>query len=138
MEFDSKGEFAPSCWRFSFALGRGVSSHSLLQRQQSYWAFSDLGRGVSLQGCSSKAQPPLLTLDVGCLLSVLNTSLMTMSFCAYFCLLGFLVVFKVLYHIAPTRCHCCHACKSYIPHFLLPLPHLCLVSFDLEHKYVYF
>ena len=140
MEFDSKCEFAllPSCLGFSFALGLGVSPHSLLHRLPSYWDFFDLGCGVSLQGCASKAQLPLLTLDVGYLLWALNTCLMTMSFCAYFCLLGFLIVFKVLYHNAPTRCHCCPACKSYIPHFLLPLPHLGLVSLDLEHKYVYF
>ena len=31
----------------------------------SYLGFSDLGRGVSLQGCSSKVQLLLLTLDVG-------------------------------------------------------------------------
>ena len=31
--------------------------------------FSYLGRGVSLQGCSSKAQPLLLTLDEGYLLT---------------------------------------------------------------------
>ena len=30
--------------------------------------FSYLGCGVSLHGCSSKAQLPLLTLDMGCLL----------------------------------------------------------------------
>ena len=127
-----------SCLGFSFAMGLGVSPHSPLQRLPSYWGFSDLGCGVSLQGCSSKAQQPLLILDVGYLLWALNTCLMTMSFCAYFCLLGFLVVFKVLYHKASTRCHCYPACKSYIPHFLRPLPHLGLVSLDLEHKYVYF
>ena len=115
----------------------GISSQPV-QHLPSYWGFSDLGCGVSLQGCSSKAQQPLLILDVGYLLWALNTCLMTMSFCAYFCLLGFLVVFKVLYHKASTRCHCYPACKSYIPHFLLPLPHLGLVSLDLEHKYVYF
>ena len=31
--------------------------------------FSYLGRGVSLRGCSSKAQPLLLTLDEGYLLT---------------------------------------------------------------------
>jgi len=31
--------------------------------------FSYLGRGVSLHGCSSKAQPLLLTLDEGYLLT---------------------------------------------------------------------
>ena len=33
------------------------------------WVFSYLGCGVSLYGCSSKAQPLLLTLDVGYLLT---------------------------------------------------------------------
>ena len=33
------------------------------------WGFSYLGRGVSLHGCSSKAQPLLLTLDKGYLLT---------------------------------------------------------------------
>ena len=36
----------------------------------SYWGFSDLGHGVSPHGQSSKAQPPLLTLDMGDLLTV--------------------------------------------------------------------
>ena len=34
-----------------------------------YLGFSYLGRGVSLHGCSSKAQPLLLTLDEGYLLT---------------------------------------------------------------------
>ena len=42
---------------------------ALLQHQSSYLGFSYLGRGVSLHGCSSKAQPPLLTLDEGYLLT---------------------------------------------------------------------
>ena len=33
------------------------------------WGFSYLGRGVSLHGCPSKAQPLLLTLDKGYLLT---------------------------------------------------------------------
>ena len=36
---------------------------ALSQHLPPYLGFSNLGRGVSLQGCSSKAQPPLLTLD---------------------------------------------------------------------------
>ena len=36
---------------------------ALLQQLLSYLGFSYLGRGVSLHGCSSKAQPLLLTLD---------------------------------------------------------------------------
>ena len=35
----------------------------------SYLGFSYLGHGVSLHGCSSKAQPLLLTLDEGYLLT---------------------------------------------------------------------
>ena len=42
---------------------------ALLQHLQSYLGFSYLGRGVSLHGCSSKAQPLLLTLDEGYLLT---------------------------------------------------------------------
>ena len=40
-------------------------SDALLQHLLSYLGFSYLGRGVSLHGCSSKAQPLLLTLDEG-------------------------------------------------------------------------
>ena len=42
---------------------------ALSQHLPSYLGFSDLARGVSLQGCSSKAQPLLLTLDEGYLLT---------------------------------------------------------------------
>ena len=42
---------------------------ALLQHLPSYLGFSYLGRGVSLHGCSSKAQPLLLTLDKGYLLT---------------------------------------------------------------------
>ena len=42
-----------------------LPSDALLQYLPSYLGFSYLGRGVSLQGCSSKAQPLLLTLDEG-------------------------------------------------------------------------
>ena len=41
----------------------------LLQHLSSYLGFSYLGRGVSLQGCSSKVQLLLLTLDDGYLLT---------------------------------------------------------------------
>ena len=51
-----------SCWGFSFVLGHGVSAHS---RSSAYWRFSDFGRGISPPGRFSKAQPLLLTLDVG-------------------------------------------------------------------------
>ena len=46
-----------------------LPSDPLLQHLPSYLGFSYLGRGVSLQGCSSKAQPLLLTLDEGYLLT---------------------------------------------------------------------
>ena len=46
-----------------------LPSDALLQRLPSYLGFSYLGGGVSLHGCSSKAQPLLLTLDEGHLLT---------------------------------------------------------------------
>ena len=46
-----------------------LPSDALLQHLPSYLGFSYLGRGVSLQGCSSKVQPLLLTLDEGYLLT---------------------------------------------------------------------
>ena len=46
-----------------------LPSDALLQHLPSYLGFSYLGRGVSLHGCSSKAQPLLLTLNVGYLLT---------------------------------------------------------------------
>ena len=46
-----------------------LSSDALFQHLPSYLGFSYLGRGVSLHGCSSKAQPLLLTLDQGYLLT---------------------------------------------------------------------
>ena len=42
-----------------------LPSDALLQHLPSYLGFSYLGRGVSLHGCSSIAQPLLLTLDDG-------------------------------------------------------------------------
>ena len=45
-----------------------LPSDALLQHLPSYFGFSYLGRGVSLHGYSSKAQPLLLTLDEGYLL----------------------------------------------------------------------
>ena len=41
-----------------------LPSDALLKHVSSYLGFSYLGREVSLQGCSSKTQPLLLTLDV--------------------------------------------------------------------------
>ena len=46
-----------------------LPSGALLQHLPSYLGFSYLGGGVSLHGCSSKAQPLLLTLDEGYLLT---------------------------------------------------------------------
>ena len=46
-----------------------LSSDPLSQCLLFYLGFSYLGRGVSLQGCSSKAQLLLLTLDEGYLLT---------------------------------------------------------------------
>ena len=46
-----------------------LSSDALSQHLPSYLGFSYFGRGVSLHSCSSKAQPLLLTLDEGYLLT---------------------------------------------------------------------
>ena len=46
-----------------------LPSDALLQHLLSYLGFSYLGCGVSLHGCSSKAQLLLLTLDEGYLLT---------------------------------------------------------------------
>ena len=46
-----------------------LPSDALLQHLPSCLGFSYLGCGVSLHGCSSKAQPLLLTLDEGYLLN---------------------------------------------------------------------
>ena len=46
-----------------------LPSDALLQHLSSYLDFSYLGRGVSLHGCSSKAQPLFLTFDEGYLLT---------------------------------------------------------------------
>ena len=47
-----------------------LPSDALLQHLPSYLGFCYLGHGLSLHGCSSKAQPLLLTLDEGYLLTV--------------------------------------------------------------------
>ena len=52
-----------------------VPSDALLQHLPSYLGFSYLGRGVSLHGCSSRAQPLLLTLDEGYLLTATPSDL---------------------------------------------------------------
>ena len=46
-----------------------LPSNALLQHLPSYLGFYFLGHGLSLHGCSSKAQPMLLTLDEGYLLN---------------------------------------------------------------------
>ena len=46
-----------------------LPSDAVLQHLPSYLSFSCLGHGVSLHGCSSKAQLLLLTLDEGYLLT---------------------------------------------------------------------
>ena len=46
-----------------------LPSDTLLQHLPSYLGFSYLGHGVSLHGCSRKAQPLLLTLGEGYLLT---------------------------------------------------------------------
>ena len=46
-----------------------LPSDALSQHLPSYLGFSYLGRGVSLHSCSSKAQPLLLNLDKGYLLT---------------------------------------------------------------------
>ena len=46
-----------------------LPSDALSQHLQFYLGFSNLGRGVSFHGCSSKAEPLLLTLDQGYLLT---------------------------------------------------------------------
>ena len=48
-----------------------LPSDALLQHLQPYLGFSYLGRGVSLHGCSSKAQLLLLTLDEGYLFTAI-------------------------------------------------------------------
>ena len=47
-----------------------LPSDAPLQHLPSYLGFSYLGRGVSLHGRSTKAQPLLLTLDKGYLLTI--------------------------------------------------------------------
>ena len=52
-----------------------LPSDALLQHLPYYLGFSYLGHGVSLHGCSSKAQRLLLTLDEGYLLTAALTDL---------------------------------------------------------------
>ena len=62
------------CYLLSFTISVSMvsvclPSDVLLQHLPYYLGFYYLGRGVSLQGCSSKAQPLLLTLGEGYLLT---------------------------------------------------------------------
>ena len=52
-----------------------LPSDALLQHLLSYLGSLTFGRGVSLHGCSSKAQPLLLTLDEGYLLTAAPSDL---------------------------------------------------------------
>ena len=52
-----------------------LPSDAVSQHLPSYLGFFYLGRGVSLQGCSSKVQPLLLTLDQGYLLTTAPSDL---------------------------------------------------------------
>ena len=52
-----------------------LPSDDLSQHLPSYLGFSYLGHGVSLHGCSRKAQPLLLTLDEGYLLTAVPADL---------------------------------------------------------------
>ena len=52
-----------------------LPSDALLKHLPSFLGFSYLGRGVSLQDCSSKAQPLLRTLDTGYLLTTAHSDL---------------------------------------------------------------
>ena len=52
-----------------------LPSDALSQHLPSYLGFSYLGRGVSLHSCSSKAQPLLLTLKEGYLLTAASPDL---------------------------------------------------------------
>ena len=52
-----------------------LPSDALLQHLPSYLGFSYLGCGVSLHSCSSKAQPLLLTLEGGYLLTATRSDL---------------------------------------------------------------
>ena len=52
-----------------------LPSDALLQHLPSYLGFSYLGHGVSLHSCSSKAQPLLLILDEGYLLTTTPSDL---------------------------------------------------------------
>ena len=55
--------------------GNCLPSDAILQHLPSYLGFSYLGRGVSLHGCSSKAQLLLLTLNEGYLLTTIPPDL---------------------------------------------------------------
>ena len=52
-----------------------LPSDALLQHLLSYWGSSYLRDGVSLHGCSCKAQPLLLALEEGYLLTITPSDL---------------------------------------------------------------
>ena len=94
MGFDSKCKFVPPTISLGLLLcpWTGGISSQLLQGLPSYWGFSDLGCGISSYGRSSEAQPQLLTLDVGYLLSAAHCSskwtfrlLLCLDCCKYCC-----------------------------------------------------
>ena len=81
LEFDCKSEFAPPTILLGLLLcpWTGCVSSQPLQHLPSYWDFSDLGCGVSPHSCSRKAQPPLLTVDMGLYLQRFYTQIRSHS-----------------------------------------------------------
>ena len=71
----NKNYFKSYVWFSVSMVSVCLASDALLQHLPSYLGFSYLGRGVSLHGCSSKAQPLLLTLDEGYLLTTTPSDL---------------------------------------------------------------
>ena len=65
-----------------------LPSDALLKHLPSYFSFSYLGRGVSLHSYSSKAQPLLLTLDKGYLLTAVPDLQRVIAPLAPLCLLS--------------------------------------------------
>ena len=90
-------------WLWFQCLPSDASSQCLL----SYLGFSYLGCGVSLHGCSSKAQPLLLTSDVGYLLTAATPDLgHGVSWYVAFYLASFIYqVFKIHHILIQQRSH---------------------------------
>ena len=83
MEFDSKREFAPPTVFLGLLLCPWMwdISSQLFQCLPSYLGFFDLGNGISPNSWSSEVQAPLLTLDMGYLLSAtLHSSTVTIQY----------------------------------------------------------